>query len=116
MLTLFDNRTATGQPSRAIAYEIDDTLLTATLLWSIEAPEGQTADGLGSVQEADDGSVLVGWGPVQPMFQEFDADHELLLSMRQLPGGQAYRIVKEPKATWSASLLRLAAGGTAEAP
>ncbi len=116
VLTIFDNRTDTGQPSRAVAYEIDDVALTATMLWSIEAPDGGTAFGLGSVQEFDDGGVLVGWGPVQPMFQEFDAARNVLLAMRQVPAGQAYRIIKEPKSVWSASLLRMAAGGFAETP
>lgn len=116
VLTIFDNRTDTGQPSRAVAYRIDEDALTATLLWSIEAPGGQNAFGLGSVDLGSDGSVVVGWGPVQPMFQEFDADREVVLQMRQVPFGQAYRIIKEPKSVWSASLLRLAAGGAAEAP
>ena len=116
VVTLFDNRTDLGQASRAVAYRIDTGAATATLLWSIEAPSGQTAFGLGSVDPAADGSVVVGWGPVQPMIQEFDADRELLFEVRQLPGGQIYRVAKEPKAVWSAAQLRAAAGGTAEAP
>jgi hypothetical protein len=116
VLTLFDNRTDMGQASRAVAYRIDTVAETATLLWSIEAPAGQTAFGLGSVDPAGDGSVVVGWGPVQPMIQEFDAERKLLFEVRQVPSGQIYRVTKEPKAAWSASQLRAAAGGTAEAP
>ncbi len=116
VVTLFDNRTDMGQASRAVAYRIDTVAETATLLWSVSAPSGQTAFGLGSVDPAGDGSFVVGWGPVQPMIQEFDANRNLVFEVRQLPGGQIYRVLKEPKAAWSASQLRAAAGGIAEAP
>jgi hypothetical protein len=116
VLTLFDNRTDTGQPSRAVAYRIDAAAKTATLLWSIQAPGGETAFGLGSVELTGDGSTVVGWGPVQPMIQEFDAARRLLMEIRQVPGGAIYRVDKEPKSAWSVNQLRLAAGGTAEAP
>ncbi|MEZ5296798.1 MAG: aryl-sulfate sulfotransferase, partial [Ilumatobacteraceae bacterium] len=116
VLTMFDNRTDTGQPSRAVAYRIDTNAKTATLIWSIEAPGAQTAFGLGSVDPDPDGSVLVGWGPVQPMIQEFDADRTLTMQIGQVPGGAIYRVAKEPKSAWTVSQLRAAAGGTAEAP
>jgi hypothetical protein len=116
VVTLFDNRTDTGQPSRAVAYRIDIAAGTATLLWSIEAPGGQTAFGLGSVDPAADGSTVVGWGPVQPMIQEFDAARQLLMEIRQVPGGAIYRASKEPKSAWSVNQLRVAGGGTAESP
>lgn len=116
VLTLFDNRTDMGQASRAVAYRIDAGAGTATLLWSIGAPSGQTAFGLGSVDPAADGSVVVGWGPVQPMIQEFDANRTLVFEVRQVPSGQIYRVLKEPKSAWSAPQLRAAAGGVAEAP
>ncbi|MEQ9164584.1 MAG: aryl-sulfate sulfotransferase, partial [Ilumatobacter fluminis] len=116
VVTLFDNRTDMGQASRAVAYRIDTVAETATLLWSVSAPSGQTAFGLGSVDPAGDGSFVVGWGPVQPMIQEFDANRNLVFEVRQLPGGQIYRVLKEPKAACSASQLRASAGGIAEAP
>ncbi len=47
MLTLFDNRTATGQPARAVAYQIDTVAETATMLWQIVEPGGGTSLGLG---------------------------------------------------------------------
>jgi hypothetical protein len=86
------------------------------MLWSIAAPGGATAFGLGSVDLDTDGSVVVGWGPLQPMVQEFDPNRRLVLQISQVPGGQAYRVIKEPKSTWTVGQLRLAAGGTAEAP
>jgi hypothetical protein len=38
------------------------------------------------------------------------------MEIRQVPGGAIYRVSKELKSAWSVGQLRLAAGGTAEAP
>ena len=116
ILTMLDNRADTGQPSRAVAYRIDEVAETATLLWSIEAPNGQNGPVLGSVDVDVDGSVVVDWGSQQPLIQEFDPDHELLMQIRQDPNGALYRVIKEPKSTWSVGQLRGAAGGSVEAP
>lgn len=115
VLTLFDNRAGTGQPARAVAYRIDETAGTATLLWQIANPTGQSSPGLGSNRVNPDGTVLVTWGALQPMFQEFTAAGQPLLTIRQ-PGGTPYRIVKVPTATFSAPVLRANAGGDAEIP
>lgn len=114
VLTVLDNRADTGQPSRAVAYRIDDVAETATLLWSITAPGNGPV--LGSVDVDPAGSIVVDWGSQQPLIQEFDADRELLMQIRQDPNGAIYRVIKEAKSTWSAGQLRLAAGGTVEAP
>jgi hypothetical protein len=117
VLTLFDNRAGmTGEAARAVAYRIDPVARTATLLWQIAEPQGRNSFGLGSVRVAGDGSVLVGWGALQPMFAEYTADRELLMSIAHEPSHQSYRIVKYPKDTFSAAVLRLTAGGIAEAP
>jgi hypothetical protein len=117
VLTLFDNRTDTGEPARAVAYRIDEAAGTATLLWQIDEPGGRSSMGLGSARVAADGSVLVDWGALlQPMFEEFDADGTSLLRISQLDGGSSYRIVKEPASAFSAAVLRATAGGTADAP
>ena len=116
-VTLLDNRTDTGQPARAVAYEIDESAGTATLLWQIDAPQGVSSLGLGSNRLAADGSVLVDWGAgVQPMFEEFDDQLDAVMRITQVDGGQAYRIVKEQPSAFSASTLRATAGGFAESP
>ena len=85
VLTMMDNRTATGQPSRAVAYRIDEVARTATMLWQIIAPSGQSGGTLGSVRVQPDGSILVGWGaPLQPMFTEHDANGNLTMSITQI--------------------------------
>jgi hypothetical protein len=117
VLTLFDNRTDTDQPARAVAYEIDETSSTATLLWQIDEPGGRSSPGLGVNRVAPDGSVLVDWGGlVQPMFEEFAADGTSLMRITQVGGGASYRIVKEPAGAFNAAVLRATAGGVAESP
>ena len=112
---MMDNRTATGQPSRAVAYRIDEVARTATMLWQIIAPSGQSGGTLGSVRVQPDGSILVGWGaPLQPMFTEHDANGNLTMSITQSPSGFSYRIVKYPVTDFDAAQLRATAGGTAQ--
>jgi hypothetical protein len=112
VLTLLDNRTATGQPARAVTYRIDTTAGTATLISSIVTSSGSSSFGLGAYRVAADGSSLVTWGngPV-PLFEEFDANRTSVLRFFQ-EGGYSYRITKEPLSKFSAAVLRATAGGT----
>jgi hypothetical protein len=122
VLTMFDNRTAMGQPSRAVAYKIDEVNLTATMLWQILEPSGRTSPAQGSVRRSADGSTLIGWGVMQPVFEEFDAAGNRLMAITQIdpatggPDGFSYRIVKYPAADFDITELRSKAGGDAEAP
>lgn len=112
VLTLMDNRTDSTGPSRVVAYRIDATDMTATLLWEIRNPGNQYGGTLGSGRQADDGSVLVNWGaPIQPIYQEFAADGTPLMSISQSPFGYSYRIVKYPKSDFDINQLRATAGG-----
>ncbi len=114
VLTMFDNRTSTGgEPARAVAYEIDEAAGTATLLWQIDEPSGRSSSSLGSVRVGPDGSRLVNWGGLlQPMFNEFDATGELMLSIEESPSGRAYRIVKYTPDAFDVESLRSGASST----
>jgi len=132
VLTMFDNRTATNQPSRAVAYQIDEVNQTATMIWELADTSGRTSPAQGSTRRAADGSTLIGWGfmqpdPVlsvamQPHFEEFDATGERLMAITQIdpangfPKGVSYRIIKYPLADFDLTELRTKAGGDAEAP
>ncbi len=116
VLTLFDNRSGTSQPARAVAYRIDTNAGTATMLWEIRDPQGRPSGGLGSVRVQADGSILVCWGGLQPMFQEFGPDRVSRMTIASDPLHLTYRIVKYPKATFSAAVLRANAGGQAQTP
>jgi hypothetical protein len=123
LLTLHDNRTErAGETARFVVYEIDEAAMTATMVREIRNPGGQVSGALGSARRADDGSVLVNWGQLQPMFQEFDADDDLQLSITQLsattqqPSGSTYRVVKLPVTSFDRTELRDAAGGSLVEP
>lgn len=122
VLTLFDNRTEmSGQPARAVAYRIDTAnadpaAWTATLEWEIRDVLGRNSPALGSTRVGEDGSVLIGWGFLQPMFEEVAASGERLLAVSQLPFGNSYRIVKYPPSAFDAARLRATAGGSIPEP
>lgn len=118
VLTLFDNRHANGvgQAARAVAYRIDEQAKTATMLWQISNPTGLPSFGFGSTGVAADGDVLVDWGGLQPMFQEFTSAGQPLMTISQDGGGGAYRIVKEALASFDINSLRANAGGSVETP
>jgi len=116
ILTMFDNRTASDGPARAVAYRIDAINHTATLIWSIPFPGGFPSGGLGSVRVGPDGSRLVTWGQLQPMFEEYDAAGERMMSITQSPFGFSYRIVKYPIGDFDVDGLRANAGGSADGP
>ena len=98
VLTMFDNRSGTGQPARAVAYRIDEAADTATMLWEIREPQGRTSPSIGSTRITPDGSILITWGNLQPMFEEYSASGTRLMSITQVPFGNSYRIVKYPTA------------------
>jgi hypothetical protein len=116
VLTMFDNRAGTGQPSRAVAYEIDEVKREARFLWEIR--NTRTAPTLGSVRQAADGSVLVCWGDgIQPLIEEFAADRVTrLMSITQVGGGASYRAVKYAPEAFDVNLLRQYAGGSITPP
>ncbi len=112
VLTLFDNRTTTGESARAVAYDIDALAGTATLLWQIDEPLGRSSGGLGAARVQPDGSRLVTWGGLQPVYEEFDAEGNLLLSVERMPAGNSYRVVKYGSDAWNGDDLRAAASST----
>lgn len=117
ILTMFDNRTDTGEPARAVAYRIDAAAGTATLIWQIEQAAGLSSVGLGSTRVTPDGTVVMSWGgAVQPVFGEYTLTGEPLMEITQVAGGNSYRIMKEPVSAFSADVLRASAGGTIDVP
>ncbi len=114
-LTVYDNRTAmTGQSARVVAYRIDTDDMTATMIREIKHPAGQLSGALGSARFAADGSVLVNWGQLQPMFTELDAAGNTLLSVTSNTG--TFRAVKVATSTFGVDQLRAATGGSLVEP
>ena len=118
VLTMFDNRAnMPGQRSRAVAYSLDAAAGTATLLWEFRNSEPFTGDTLGSVQQADDGSVVVNWGAgLQPFLEELSSDGTRLMAVGLPNGGNSYRTVKYPSVDFDVTVLRANAGGSVTTP
>jgi hypothetical protein len=118
VVTMFDNRAGMpGQQSRAVAYAIDATAGTATMLWEFRNGAAYTGDTLGSVRQAADGSVLINWGAgLQPIIEELAPNGNRLMAIGLPNGGNSYRTVKYPPADFDVNALRNNAGGSVTAP
>ena len=118
ILTMYDNRTGTAEPARVVRYRIDDRpgVMTATLIEEIRHPDGLPSGALGSARFAADGSVLVNWGQLQPMFTELDAAGNTLLSITATPNIGTFRAIKVPKSTFTVDQLRAVTGGSLNEP
>ncbi len=111
LLTMYDNRTGTNDPSRVVAYRIDATAGTATLVSEIDHPEGKTSLQLGSLRGTPDNTLMVGWGTTQPIFAEYATSGRELLRIEMTPDDAAFRINKYAPGTFDAAELRANAGG-----
>ena len=118
VLTMMDNQAGMpGRSSRAVAYAIDEAKQTATMLWEFRNAGPFTGDTLGSVQQADDGSVLIGWGAgIQPMIEELTPNGARLMAIGQRTGGSSYRTVKYAPGDFDVNTLRAYAGGSVSSP
>ncbi len=91
---IFDNGNgggpATGKPSRVIDVKIDTAAKTATLVSSVEHPDGVIANSQGSSQRLSNGDVFVGWGSVGRL-SEFDGSGNLLWDGQVPTGYDSYR-------------------------
>ena len=62
-ILLFDNGNDHDPPiSRALEYEIDESEMTANLVWEFSHPEGYVGLAMGSVQRLPNNNTLINWG------------------------------------------------------
>ncbi|MDZ4745941.1 MAG: aryl-sulfate sulfotransferase [bacterium] len=62
-ILMLDNGNLKPTPfSRAAEYEINESLKTAKLTWSFRPTPDIYAKGMGSVQELENGNIVIGWG------------------------------------------------------
>ncbi|MBD3408929.1 MAG: T9SS type A sorting domain-containing protein [Ignavibacteriales bacterium] len=100
--TLFDNGNANLRDwARGVEYEIDETTMTATLVWEYAHPDSFLAPSMGSCQRLPNGNTLIGWGsaPVvfgAPALTEVTPGNEIVLQMRFEGQLNTYRIKKHP--------------------
>jgi hypothetical protein len=108
---LFDDQTARpGSRARAVEYALDLDARTATLVWQRETSDGNVTGCCGSARREDNGSTVIGWGPLPTMFSDIGPSGALTLAVSQLPSGFAYRVVKEPVTAFDRATLRALAG------
>jgi hypothetical protein len=104
LYTLFDNESDGVQPqlsySRAITVRLDLKTHTATLVKSINQPEGLIGFALGEAETTRNGDLFVSWG-ITPYISEFSPSGKLLFNAK-LPAGvftyRAYRLPWPPRA------------------
>jgi hypothetical protein len=97
-ITSFDNGNVNWmEQSRAIAVEIDEDAMSASLAQEYTHPDKLRSATQGNAQVLPNGNVLVGWGSA-PVFSEFDHDGELLFSAAYPAESESYRAFRLP---WS---------------
>lgn len=104
-LLVFDNgNLKTNQMSRVVAYNLNETTLTATKTWEYLHPAPIFSPTMGSVQELPNGNILVGWGTAQNGLVATEVDrtgmiHSEVRTQTTLP--YPYRVYKAPIAMTS---------------
>jgi hypothetical protein len=97
-IRIFDNE-SDGIPvlpaSRAIWVQHDDTTMTATLVRSIQHPDGLSALAEGNAQALSNGDTFVGWG-ILGRFSEFDLNGDLIFDASLPAEYNCYRCYRFP--------------------
>ncbi len=97
--TVFDNESDGQQAlypsSRAVTIRLDQAARTATLIRSVNQPEGLTAGATGNAQTTPNGDLFVSWGGLS-YFSEFSPSGRLLFNARLPDGAGTYRAYRLP--------------------
>jgi Arylsulfotransferase (ASST) len=100
--TFFDNDSA-GTPllsySRAVTVRLNFLTRVATLIRSVDQPEGLSAASQGNAETTRNGDLLVGWGAL-PYFSEFSRSGKLVFNAEFPAGVNTYRAYQ---AAWPGS-------------
>lgn len=90
-LTLFDNGAFNSTPvARALEYQLDETMMTATTVWQFHEPNGLASQFIGSTQRLANGNTLIDWGGAFPLnisttFTEVDAAGNTVMALDFIP-------------------------------
>ena len=97
-LLLFDNGNDHVPPiSRAVEYELDETDMTANLVWEFSHPEGYLGLAMGSVQRLPNNNTLVNWGRLEEqvsVITEVDQNNNIVLDLKYTDPVFCYRVSK----------------------
>jgi outer membrane protein assembly factor BamB len=90
-----DGQSALYSCSRAVTISLDLATGTATLIKSVNQPEGLTAAATGSAQTTKNGDLFVSWGGLS-YFSEFSPSGKLLFNAKLPDGVGTYRAYRLP--------------------
>ena len=101
--TFFDNESDGSasllRHSRVVTVKLDLTTRVATLVKSVDQPEGLAASAEGNAQTTPDGGLSVGWGTLR-YISEFSPSGQLLFNAELPSGVDTYRAYRLP---WSSA-------------
>lgn len=105
---MFDNGTQrTPQFSRGVEYRLDETAMTATMVWEYRHTPDIYVALQGGVQSLGDGHYILSWGSAvqdgSPAFTEVDADGNVVLEASLPNMLYPYRVVKQARPLGRAS-------------
>ena len=89
-----DGHSTLYSSSRAVTISLDPATDTATLIKSVNQPEGLTAGATGNAQTTRNGDLFVSWGGLS-YFSEFSPSGKLLFNAK-LANGATYRAYRLP--------------------
>jgi hypothetical protein len=90
-----DGQSTLYSSSRAVTIRLDLATGTATLIKSVNQPEGLTAGATGSAQTTKNGDLFVSWGGLS-YFSEFSPSGTLLFNAKLADGAATYRAYRLP--------------------
>ena len=97
-ILLFDNGNDHDPPiSRALEYEIDESEMTANLVWEFSHPEGYVVLAMGSVQRLPNNNTLINWGRLVnqgAVITEVDYDKNIVFEIQYPYPFYCYRVTK----------------------
>ena len=102
---LYDNGNFSGQYlngnnlSRAVEYELDTVLMTATKVWEFVHPDSLYTPSIGGVQRLPNGNTLINFGNLQmfnmgSIITEVDSNNQIVFQLEYEEGGNLYRAQK----------------------
>jgi hypothetical protein len=91
--------TGTINISRAVEYELDTILMTATKIWGFVHPDSLYTPSIGGVQRLPNGNTLIDFGNLQwlntgSILTEVDTNNQIVFQLEYDNGGNLYRAQK----------------------
>jgi hypothetical protein len=98
-ILLFDNGNFHGvKRSRVAEYRLDETAMTATLVWQYRHTPEIFSYAMGNAQRLPNGNTLIGWG-AYPLVTEVRSDGSVAFEMKLPDNVFSYRAFRLPAAT-----------------